>query len=381
MIYLDNAATSLHKPDGVVLAAANAICNLGNAGRGVHEATLAAARVVFAAREKVAELFHVGDPTRVCMMFNATDALNTAIGGLIRPGDHVVTTAQEHNSVLRPLYRAQQQGAELMIVPMDRKTGRVSEADILAAIRPDTRAVVCAHASNVTGNVLDIETIGAFCRAHDVLFIVDAAQTAGTFPIDMQQMGISVLCAPGHKGLLAPQGTGVLCIAEGVEIAPMRVGGSGVHSFSHTHPTDYPTALEAGTLNTPGIAGLSAALDFIQRKGVETIHAEEIALARQFYTQVRQIDGITIYGDWRTDHRAAIVTLNLAGWNAGELSDVLMQEYDICTRAGAHCAPLVHETFGTQAGGAVRFSFSCFNTEDEVLTAARAVAELAQEGD
>lgn len=380
MIYLDSAATSLHKPQGVAQAAADAICSLGNAGRGAHAATLAAARVVYDAREKLDALFHVGDPMRVCMMFNATDALNTAIGGLIRPGDHVVTTAQEHNSVLRPLYRAQRQGTALTIVPMDTGTGRVSEADILAAVRPNTRAVVCAHASNVTGNALDIERIGTFCRARGVLFLVDAAQTAGAFPIDMKQMGISVLCAPGHKGLLAPQGTGVLCAAEGVDIAPMRVGGSGVHSFSHTHPTEYPTALEAGTLNTPGIAGLSAALDFILRTGVEAIHAKEIALARLFYTQVCSLDGVTVYGDWRTDNRAAIVTLNLDGWDAGELSDILMQEYEICTRAGAHCAPLVHEAFGTQTGGAVRFSFSCFNTQDEALTAARAVAELAQEG-
>ena len=381
MIYLDNAATSLHKPRGVAQAAADAICHLGNAGRGAHEATLAAARVVYDVREKLDALFHVGDPMRVCMTFNATDALNTAICGLIRSGDHVITTAQEHNSVLRPLYRAQQRGAALTIVPMDDKTGRVHETDILAAIRPDTRAVVCAHASNVTGNVLDIEKIGSVCRERGILFVVDAAQTAGAFSIDMQRMGISALCVPGHKGLLGPQGTGALCVADGVTIAPMRVGGSGVHSFSHTHPTEYPTALEAGTLNTPGIAGLSAALDYILQEGVQAIHEKEIALARQFYEQVCEIPGVTVYGDWRTDNRAAIVTLNVRSWDAGALSDVLMQEYDICTRAGAHCAPLVHETFGTQAGGAVRFSFSCFNTADEAATAARAVAALAQEGE
>ena len=380
MIYLDSAATSLHKPPQVAQAAANAILHLGNAGRGAHEATLSAGRVIYEAREKLAELFGVGDPMRVCMMFNTTDALNTAIGGLIRPGDHVVTTEAEHNSVLRPLYRAEQRGARLTIVPMDKTTGRVREADILAAIRPDTRAVVCAHASNVTGNALDIEAIGSYCRAHGILFLVDAAQSAGALDIDMQRMGISALCMPGHKGLLGPQGTGVLCVADGVHIAPLRVGGSGVHSFSHEHPADYPTALEAGTLNTPGIAGLSAALDFVMETGSSAIHAREIALARMFYDAVYKLDGVTVYGDWTTDNRAAIVTLGLAGWDAGEVSDVLMQDYDICTRAGAHCAPLVHRAFGTENGGLVRFSFSYFNTEDEVCAAIDAVTELAQEG-
>ena len=380
MIYLDSAATSLHKPPQVAQAAANAILHLGNAGRGAHEATLSAGRVIYEAREKLAELFGVGDPMRVCMMFNTTDALNTAIGGLIRPGDHVVTTEAEHNSVLRPLYRAEQRGARLTIVPMDKTPGRVREADILAAIRPDTRAVVCAHASNVTGNALDIEAIGSYCRAHGILFLVDAAQSAGALDIDMQRMGISALCMPGHKGLLGPQGTGVLCVADGVHIAPLRVGGSGVHSFSHEHPADYPTALEAGTLNTPGIAGLSAALDFVMETGSSAIHAREIALARMFYDAVYKLDGVTVYGDWTTDNRAAIVTLGLAGWDAGEVSDVLMQDYDICTRAGAHCAPLVHRAFGTENGGLVRFSFSYFNTEDEVCAAIDAVTELAQEG-
>lgn len=379
MIYLDSAATSLHKPPEVAQAAANAILHFGNAGRGAHEATLSAARVIYETREKLSEMFHVGDPMRVCMMFNTTDALNTAIGGLIRPGDHVVTTEAEHNSVLRPLYRAEQNGAYLTVVPMDKHTGKVNETDILSAIRPDTRAVVCAHASNVTGNVIDIETIGRYCRAHDVLFIVDAAQSAGAFDIDMQRMGISVLCMPGHKGLLGPQGTGVLCVADGVYIAPLRVGGSGIHSFSHTHPTDYPTALEAGTLNTPGIAGLCAALDFIEKTGVSAIHAREIQLAHTFYEGVCKLDGVTVYGDWTTDHRAGIVTLGLNGWDSGEVSDILMQEYDICTRAGAHCAPLVHRAFGTENGGLVRFSFGYFNTEDEVQAAIHAMMELVQE--
>lgn len=379
MIYLDCAATSLHRPPEVAQAMTDALLHAGNAGRGAHDASLAAARMVYGVRDKLARLFGVGDPMRVCMMFNATDALNTAICGLIRPGDHVVTTAQEHNSVLRPLYRAEQDGAALTIVPMDGHTGRVDENDILAAIRPDTRAVVCAHASNVTGNTVDLAKIGAYCAQHGVLFVVDAAQSAGMLDIDMQRMGISVLCAPGHKGLLGPQGTGVLCVADGVRIAPFRVGGSGVHSFSKMHPSAYPTALEAGTLNTPGIAGLSAALDFVLQTGVQSIHEKEYALARRFYQAVRQLDNITVYGDWTQQPRAAIVTLNIGQRDAGAVSDALMQRYDICTRAGAHCAPLVHQAFGTENGGAVRFSFGYFTTEEEVDAAIAAVYELAKE--
>lgn len=379
MIYLDDAATSLHKPPGVAQAVMDAVTQFGNAGRGAHDATLAASRVVYQAREKLAQLFGVRDPMHVCMMFNTTDALNTAICGLIHPGDHVVTTAAEHNAVLRPLYRAQQMGVRLTIVPIDGTTGRVHACDILAAIRPDTRAVVCAHMSNVTGNAVNIARIGAYCNKHNIILIVDAAQSAGVLDINMQRMGISALCAPGHKGLLGPQGTGVLCVADGVAIAPFRVGGSGVQSFSRTHPTQYPTALEAGTLNVPGIAGLSAALDFLQKTGLDVIRKRETALAHQFYDAVKHMPGVTVYGDWEAETRAAIVTLNLDGWDAGEVSDILMQQFGICTRAGAHCAPLLHEALGTQAGGAVRFSFGYFNTEEEIDAAIDAVRQLTEE--
>ena len=374
MIYLDCAATSLQKPDSVAAAMLHGL-QCGNAGRGAYEASLSAGRIVYEAREKVAERFGVGDPMHVCMMFNTTDALNAAVCGLIHAGDHVVTTAQEHNSVLRPLYRAQKEGAELTIVPAD-ADGKISEDKILAAIRPNTRAVVCAHVSNVTGNSLDIAKIGHACKKNGTLLIVDAAQSAGALEIDMQKMNISVLCMPGHKGLFAPQGTGMLCISDNIEIQPFRVGGSGIHSFSHTHPQEFPTALEAGTLNTPGIAGLSAGLDFIQSIGVQTIHAHEMQLATAFYQAVSKMPHVTVYGDWTQKDRAAIVTLNIKGKTAAQVSDALMQKHQIAVRAGAHCAPLLHEALGTKQGGAVRFSFSWFNTMEEVNAAVEAVRSL-----
>ena len=374
MIYLDCAATSLQKPDTVGEAMLQGL-QCGNAGRGAHEASLSAGRIVYETREKIAKLFGVGDPMRVCMMFNTTDALNAAICGLIRAGDHVVTTAQEHNSVLRPLYRAQAEGAELTIVPAQ-KDGKISEDAVLAAIRPDTRAVVCAHASNVTGNSLNIAKIGHYCKKNGALLIVDAAQSAGTLPINMQKMEISVLCMPGHKGLFAPQGTGVLCVSEDTAIEPFRVGGSGIHSFSKTHPAEFPTILEAGTLNTSGIAGLSAGLDYIQQIGIQTIHAHEMQLANAFYQEVSQMPNITVYGDWTQKDRAAIVTLNMKGKTASQVSDYLMQNAQIAVRAGAHCAPLLHEALGTRQDGAVRFSFGWFNTMDEVQTAVQAIRSL-----
>ena len=238
---------------------------------------------------------------------------------------------------------------------------------------------MCTHASNLTGNALDLKRIGAFTREHGLLFVVDASQTAGCLPIDMEAFGIDVLCFTGHKGLMGPQGTGGLCIRPGVEIRPWKVGGSGVQSYSKTQPDEYPTRLEAGTLNGHGIAGLSAALDFILEIGVDAIHTKEDALMRRFYDGVTAIEGVETYGDFSQPVRGAIVSLNLRGWDSGEVSDALAQDYDIATRAGAHCAPRMHRALGTEEQGAVRFSFSYYNTEDEVDTALQALRELAED--
>lgn len=373
MIYFDAAATSFLKPDTVPLAMKEALETMSSVGRGAYPPALAAARTVLHCREQIANLFRVSDPTRVCFTHNATEALNTAIFGLLDPEDHIITTALEHNSVLRPLYYLEEMGAQLTILPTDAQ-GRICLRDFETALRPNTKAVVCTHASNVTGNVLDLEQIGAFCRGHGLLLVVDAAQSAGTLEIDMAWQGISVLCFSGHKGLFGPQGTGGLCVAPEVFVRPLKVGGSGIDSFGRYQPFEYPEALEAGTLNVHGIAGLSAGLEFIHRVGLHEIHKREDMLAQRFYTGISGLSGVTIYGDWDAALRTAIVAMNIDGEDAGVVSDMLAEKYGICTRAGAHCAPLMHDALGTDS--LVRFSFSYFNTEEEVDTAIRAVREL-----
>lgn len=378
MIYLDNAATTLHKPPQVVKAVADALQSMGNSARGTHAGSMAASHTVYDTRVKLAKLFGCPRADRVAFTANVTEALNIAVNGLIGRGDHVITTDCEHNSVLRPLYRlADEQGVEVSFVPADRQ-GNLDYDAFEVLMQPHTRAIVCTHASNLTGNLTDLARVSAVAKAHDVLLIVDAAQTAGAYPIDMTALGIDVLCFTGHKGLMGPQGTGGLCVREGLTLRHWKVGGSGVQSYSRTHPTQMPTCLEAGTLNGHGIAGLSAALDFIAEVGVDAIHDRETALMRRFYEGVKEVPGITVYGDF-SRRRMAIVTLNIGDYESGAVSDALSEEYGIATRPGAHCAPRMHQALGTEQQGAVRFSFSWFNTEQEIDAAIQAVRELAAE--
>lgn len=378
MIYLDNAATTLHKPPQVVKAVADALQSMGNSARGTHAGSMAASHTVYDTRVKLAKLFGCPRADRVAFTANVTEALNIAVNGLIGRGDHVITTDCEHNSVLRPLYRlADEQGVEVSFVPADRQ-GNLNYDDFEALMQPHTRAIVCTHASNLTGNLTDLARVSAVAKAHNALLIVDAAQTAGAYPIDMTALGIDVLCFTGHKGLMGPQGTGGLCVREGLTLRHWKVGGSGVQSYSRTHPTQMPTCLEAGTLNGHGIAGLSAALDFIAEVGVDAIHDRETALMRRFYEGVKEVPGITVYGDF-SRQRMAIVTLNIGDYESGAVSDALSEEYGIATRPGAHCAPRMHQALGTEQQGAVRFSFSWFNTEQEIDAAIQAVRELAAE--
>lgn len=374
MIYLDSAATGFLKPDCVAQAVFDAMHTIGSDGRSAHGLGLAASRVVYRCREQVAALFGLSDPLRVAFTSGSTEALNIAISGLFGSGDHVITTALEHNSVLRPLYRT---GAALTVLPADER-GQIDYDGLRTALRRETKGVVCTHVSNVTGNVLDLARIGAFCRENGLYFVVDASQSAGVFDIDMTALGISALCFTGHKGLLGPQGTGGLCVAEGVELPPFKVGGSGVHSFDRAHPSAMPGRLEAGTLNAHGLAGLSAALDWLEAQGLETLRRREQALARRFYEGVRDLPDVKVYGDWPAPERGAIVALNLGDEDAGAVADALWEDFEICTRAGAHCAPLMHEAFGTARQGIVRFSFSHFNTERETDAAAAAVRSLCE---
>lgn len=378
MIYLDNAATTQRKPPQVIDAVVTAMTTMGNAARGAHSSSLQASRAVYDARCKLAELFHCSRPDHVVFTANSTEALNIAISGTVSPGDHVISTDLEHNSVLRPLYRLEEEErVSLSFVPADRM-GTVDYADFERLIRGETRAIVCTHGSNLTGELVDLVRVGQIARRHGLLFIVDASQTAGAVPIDMEAMGIDILCFTGHKGLMGPQGTGGMCIREGVEIRPWKVGGSGVHSYSKHQPQEYPTRLEAGTLNSHGIMGLSAALDFIRQTGVQAIGQREQALMRRFYNGVADIDGVTVYGDFSRQERGAIVTLNIRDYDSGEVADALSQSYDIAVRPGAHCAPRMHQALGTTEQGAVRFSFSWYNTEEEVDAAIQAVKELAE---
>ena len=378
MIYLDNAATTLHKPPQVMEAVLHAMITMGNAARGAHGGALEASRTVFGTREKLARLFSCRRADHVVFTANSTEALNIAINGTIHRGDHVISTDCEHNSVLRPLYRLEEErDVELDFVPADRQ-GRVDYSDFERLMRPNTRAVVCTHCSNLTGNIIDLERISDIAHRHGALLLVDASQTAGTVPIHMEALGVDVLCFIGHKGLMGPQGTGGLCIRPGVEIAPWKVGGSGVHSYDRHHPMEYPTRLEAGTLNSHGIAGLSAALDVFLERGVEDIQRAEHALMQRFYEGVRDIPGITVYGDFSVPERCAIVALNIRDYDSSAVSDELTVTYGIATRPGAHCAPRMHKALGTTEQGAVRFSFSFYNTEQEVDAAIAAVRAIAE---
>lgn len=378
MIYLDNAATTLHKPPQVEQAMLDALRTAGNPGRGAHEPTLHASRLVYAARCAVAKLLNAPDPSCIAFTSNATQALNTALGGLFRPGDHIITTVCEHNSVLRPLYRLRENGMSLSFTTADEK-GRLQYDQWEGFLRPETRALVVTGASNVTGNGTDLARAAEFAHRHGLLLIVDAAQTAGELPLNVQVLGIDVLCFTGHKALLGPQGTGGLYVRPGLSVRPLVVGGSGVHSFDEQHPAQMPTALEAGTLNVPGLAGLCAGVEWILAQGVETLARREQALTVLFYERIRDLPNVKIYGDPEMTPRAPIVSLNIGDEDSARIADILWEEYGICVRAGAHCAPLMHKALGTAEQGTVRFSFSHFNTEAEVLQAAAAVRELAQE--
>lgn len=378
MIYLDNAATTMHKPQVVIDAVTQAMCSLGNAGRGATSGALDAARTIHGCRAKLARLLGCPRADHVCFTPNSTAALNTVINGVVRPGDRVVTTVLEHNSVLRPLNRlATEQGVTVEHAGCD-ANGALDYDELEQLVTPGTRVVVVTHASNVTGNAVDIARVAAMAHAAGALVIVDASQSAGTAHIDMQAMGLDVVCFTGHKGLMGPQGTGGLAVAEGVDVAPWAMGGTGVHSFDTLQPLEWPTRLEAGTLNGHGIAGLSAGLDFIEAQGgVEAVAAHECSLAERFLAGVREIPGIALYGAFDQPVRSAIVSLNVGDIDSAEISDALMQGWGIATRPGAHCAPLMHRALGTERQGVVRFSFGYFNTDEEVDTAIDALRDLA----
>ena len=378
MIYMDNAATTMHKPQEVIDAVVNAMNSMGNAGRGASEAALSASRVIYDTRDRLAELFGAEDARRIAFTSNSTESLNIAIKGSLNPGDHVITTVLEHNSVLRPLYEMEKNGVELSIIRCDEK-GMPDISQMEASIKENTKMLICTNGSNLTGNMIDIKRVGEIAKKHGLLFVVDASQTAGVYPIDVQEMNIHILCFTGHKSILGPQGTGGMYVRAGVKVRPLKTGGSGVQTYHKKHPAEMPTALEAGTLNGHGIAGLHASLSYLKTEGIEKIRKRELEHMWKFYHGVKNIPGVKVYGDFDTENRCPIVTLNIGEYDSSEVSDELLVTYGISTRPGAHCAPLMHEALGTVEQGAVRFSFSHYNTEEEVETAIRAIEELAEE--
>ena len=370
-IYLDNAATTAQKPAVVAEAMTTILTGeYGNPSRGAHGYSLAGYRVAEKARNQLKELFKADKRYEVAFTNNATVALNEVLKGLIQAGDHVITTAWEHNSVLRPLYQLEAAGASFDVVSSEALTGRLNYQEFAEKLRPETKAVICNHASNVTGNLLDLEWVKTFCAEHKLYLIIDVSQTAGVVPIDLSDGKIAAACFTGHKSLYGPQGTGGVCLLKDLPLEPVLTGGDGMQSFSKVQPKELPTLLEAGTLNIPGLAGLAASVQWVKEK------AEKATLGDYFYQELKKIDGLTIYGDF-SGPRVDVFSINIKDAESAIVSDLLWEEFEIATRPGYHCAPLMHEALGTADRGTVRLSFSSFTTKAEVDTVLAALQNLA----
>jgi cysteine desulfurase/selenocysteine lyase len=382
MIYFDNAATSWPKPPGVAEAMVHFLSEVGaNPGRAAHRRAIESGRILYDAREAVCELFHAPDPLRVVFGKNVTEALNLVLKGLLRPGDHVVTSSMEHNSMMRPLRALEQKGVRVTVVGCSPQ-GVLDPADVEAAIRPDTKLVALNHASNVVGTLLPLAEAGAICRQRDLPLLVDAAQTAGAYPIDVQAARIDLLAFTGHKSLGGPMGTGGLIVGQRVDEAqmePLIRGGTGSRSEHEVQPDFLPDMYESGTPNVVGLAGLRVGVRWVLERGVGAIRAHEVALAQTLIYGLSRIDGVTVYGTLDTELQTATVSFNVAGMEPSEVGLRLDDDYGIMCRVGLHCAPTAHKTIGTFPDGTVRFGLSAFNTMDEVEAALTAVGELAQE--
>lgn len=375
MIYLDNAATTLVKPPMVKEAIVSSLSTLGNANRGATRQSLDTSFVIYEARANINQLINGTSPNQVVFTSNATESLNIAIKGTLQPGDHVITTVMEHNSVLRPLYELEEKGLEISFVNVN-ADGVVNPNDIADNIQSNTKAIIITHESNVTGNIIPIEDISKIATANKLLLIVDASQTMGTVPIDVQALDIDVLCFTGHKSLFGPQGTGGMYVKEGVDIAPLKTGGSGIKTYEKKHPSQMPTALEAGTMNGHGIAGLNAGVKFILQEGVKNICKHQQDLISYFYDQIKSLENITIYGDFTGPNHGSILAVNIGKVDSSLVADDLLNDYGISTRSGGHCAPLMHQALGTDHQGVVRFSTSYFTKKEEIDSAVEALTEL-----
>ncbi|MBO8125670.1 MAG: aminotransferase class V-fold PLP-dependent enzyme [Firmicutes bacterium] len=380
MIYLDNAATSWPKPESVYREVGDFLRRAGaNPGRGGHALARAASEMVESVRQELATFFHVSRPEQFVFTSNATDALNLAIKGTLNPGDHVVTSSLEHNSVLRPLYHLSQERDVSYTVVEAGPDGLITAEEIIAAVTLRTKLIVLTHASNVTGGLLPIEEVGNYAREKGIIFLVDAAQTAGEIEIDLEKLPVDMLALAGHKALMGPTGIGALYIREGVLLKSLKEGGTGTRSDLEHQPEEWPYKYESGTLNTSGIAGLGAALAFIKEVGLQAISQHIMDLTQSFLAGCTQIPGVKVYGPKERNRRVGVVSLNVENLNPDEVGFILDQIYGIAVRAGLHCAPLAHRSLGTYPQGSVRFSFGYFNTEDEVKAALQALREISEQ--
>ncbi len=381
MIYFDNAATSWPKPPEVAEAMTSFLRDIGaSPGRSGHRQAVEAGRMVYRVREAVADLFHAPDPLRVVFTQNVTEALNLVLRGLLHSGDHVITGSMEHNSMMRPLRALERQGVEVTVIPCS-SAGVLDPAAVEAAIQPGTVMIALNHGSNVVGTIQPAAAIGDIARRHDLLFLLDSAQTAGAYPIDTQAEQIDLLAFTGHKSLYGPTGTGGLVIGERVDVQhfePLKRGGTGSRSEEEEQPEFLPDMCESGTLNAVGLAGLEASLRWIAERGVDTIRAHDVTLTRQLLDGLLDIPGISVYGGLDAERQTSTVSFTLAGMEPSDVGLRVDDEFGILCRVGLHCAPSAHKTIGTFPVGTVRFGLGAFNTSEDVETAVNALKTLAK---
>ena len=370
MIYFDNSSTTLIKPPEVAEAVSFAIQNFGNASRSFYDAVMRANREVFKTRLEIAELIGLDDPLNVAFTSSSTESLNLIIGGLVKENDSVITTVTEHNSVLRPLYL---KNCTLDFIDCD-DNGVLLLDHFEKLIKPSTRFLVCTHGSNVTGNITDVKKLYNMCKSNNIIMILDISQTFGLIPVSSDMA--DVFCFTGHKGLYGPQGTGGIILSNKIDFDIVKTGGAGVNSFDRLQPKEMPDLFEVGTLNSHSIYGLQKGVEFIKRMGINHIHEKEMRLSKIFYDKLKSLKGVKFYGDFSGNDRLPIVSINIEGFTSSELALILWEKYGIATRAGSHCAPLLHKRFNTVDLGMVRFSFSYFNNEEEIEIATSALENI-----
>jgi cysteine desulfurase family protein len=376
-IYLDNAATSFPKPESVYRAVNDTLRKYGSSpGRGGHKMSLQTERLIFNTRERISSFFNISRSSNVLFTFNVTMGINLSLKGFLKAGDHVLTSSMEHNAVMRPLKRLEKKGITKTVVQCS-KEGFLNPKDVEKEIKPNTKLIVITHASNVVGTILPIREVGEVARKKGIVFFVDAAQSAGLLPIDVQKDNIDMLGCTGHKSLFGPQGTGFLYIKDGLDVKPLIEGGTGSNSESDEMPDFLPDKFQAGTMNTPGIAGLGAGIEFIQSEGLKKIRDKEMHLVSIILNEFKKIKDVKLYGSLNPLERVAVVSFNIEGKDPAEVGNVLNEKYDIMSRVGLHCAPNAHRTIGTFPIGTVRVSVGYFNTEDDIERLIKAVREIA----